>query len=106
MLKVGGEYRPFASKVVELGKYTQFSIPQSHKDKGKYVLDGFINVLAPGEYDFNKGDTITVSEITAATLIAYEGKQYFSVYAVVDLHKKQQDPTKKIIAEDISEEYL
>lgn len=106
MLKVGGEYRPISSKVVELGKYTQFSIPQSHKDKGKYVKDGFINVLAPGEYGFQRGDTITISEITAATLIAYNGKQYFSVYALVDFHKKEVDPTKQIIAEDISEEYL
>lgn len=106
MLKVGGEYRPCASKVVGLGKYTEFSIPQIHKANGKYIQDGFINVLAQGEYDFKKGDTITISEITATTLIAYEGKQYFSVYAIVDFHKKAVDLTKQIIAEDISEEYL
>lgn len=106
MLKVGGVYRPCASKIVGLGKYTEFSIPQQHKVSGKFVKDGFINVLAPGEYDFQRGDTITISEITAATLIAYNGKQYFSVYAVVGFHKKEVDPTKQIIEEDISEEYL
>lgn len=106
MLKVGGEYRPISSKVVELGKYTQFSIPQSHKDKGKYVKDGFINVLAPGEYDFKKGDIITISEITAATLRYYNGRQYFSLYATVEVYKPEIDQTKQQIAEDISEEYL
>lgn len=106
MLKIGGVYRPCASKIVGLGKYTEFSIPQAHKANGKFIQDGFINVLAPGEYDFKRGDTITISEITGATLITFNGKQYFSVYATVDFHKKEVDPTKQIIEEDISEEYL
>lgn len=106
MLKVGTEYRPLAVRVFALGKYTQFTFKQYHKDGRELAKDGYINVLAPGEYDYEKGDTVTISEITAATLRYYNGRQYFSLYATVEVHKPEIDQTKQQIAEDISEEYL
>lgn len=84
MVKVGKTYAPTGAKIVQGGKYTQFTIPQSHWEGSRYVTDGFLNILTPGEYTFQKGDRIKVKKITAVTIRLYGRTHYFSVYANVD----------------------
>ncbi len=90
MVKVGKTYNPSGAKIVQGGKYTQFTIPQSHWENGRYVMDGYLNILAPGEYTFQKGDRITVKQISAVTLRLYGQTQYFSVYAKIDYTSWEQ----------------
>ena len=110
MVKVGKVYAPVSARIIKGGQYTQFSISQRHKGADrKYIKDGFINVLVNGEYVFNKGDTIKILKQTAANLISWNGKQYFSIYAEIEYITAEQrdfDDTFQGMDEDIPEELL
>ena len=109
MIKVGKEYAPTAAKITKGGRYTQFTIPQQHRVGDKYWNDGFLNVLVGGEYTLHDGDSIVINEITAATLVKWQGKQYFSIYAKVDYKtfaKNLAGDNLKTLDDDIPEELL
>lgn len=104
--------KPNASRYMD--KFgTQFSIPQSHRNsKGEVVQDGFISLVALGEYPFERGDRIRVLKLNGATLRkASNGLPYFTVYADVELIKETYRPIKgqrdiKKLGGDIPEELL
>lgn len=109
MIKVGKEYTPTAAKITKGGKYTQFTIPQKHRVGDRYFKDGFLNVLVNGEYMLHEGDTIVIKEITAATLVKWKDKQYFSIYAVIEYKTAEQNragDNRQTLDDDIPEELL
>lgn len=109
MIKVGKEYVPTAAKITKGGKYTQFTIPQQHRVGDRYFKDGFLNVLVSGEYILHEGDSIIIKAITAATLVKWNGKQYFSIYANIDFKTHAQHlagENLQTLDDDIPEELL
>lgn len=109
MLKVGKEYKPYSAKITKGGEHTQFSMPQSHRnpDGRGYIRDGFINVLAKGSYDFHEGDAIVIKQINGATVISWNGKQYFSIYADIEyksVEEQKAEPNKGILEDDIPDD--
>ena len=109
MIKVGKEYAPVSAKITKGGKYTQLTLGQQHRVGNKYWNDGFINVLVKGEINWVRGDVIKINEITAATLVSWKGKQYFSIYADVDyipLLESKAGAFKQTLEDDIPDELL
>lgn len=112
MIKTGVATRPYNAKYIGI-MGTQFSVPQSHKgENGETVLDGFIQVVAPGEYKYERGDKIIVTNIKSVMLRkAKNGTPYYTVYADIELDKQtfREKKGKRDIAklkEDIPEELL
>lgn len=111
MIKVGMTFKPYSAKITKGGEYTSFSLPQNHRNPNGVGLiqDGFINLLAPGEYNFERGDTIKVLKINGAELRNWNGRQYFSIYGEVEYTPasvKLSEPNKDILNGDIPEELL
>lgn len=109
MIKVGKEYVPTAAKITKGGKYTQFTIPQQHRVGDRYFKDGFLNVLVGGEYTLHDGDSIIIKEITAANLVRWNEKQYFSIYADIEYKTHAQNlagDNQQVLDDDIPEELL
>lgn len=111
-VKTGASIIPCAARYLQ-GWGTQFSIPQTHKnERGEIVYDGFISVIASGEYPFEKGDRIKILKIKSATLKkANNGVTYYTVFADIELVKEtyrvrkgQRDISK--IKDNIPEELL
>ena len=105
-VKTGKEYKPCSYKIVLGGEFTAFSIPQAHKNRqtGEYEQDGFINVLARGLHEWNKGDVIKIKKITGADL---KQEKYFSVYAdveVITVAEKKAEPNKEILDDNIPDD--
>ena len=88
-IKANGRVYPNSSRYIE-GWGTQFSIPQAHKNsQGETVLDGFISLMADGEYPFERGDSIKINKIKGVTLRkANNGQSYYTVYAEIELIKE------------------
>ena len=57
----------------------------------------------------HEGDTIVIKEITAATLVKWKDKQYFSIYAVIEYKTAEQNragDNRQTLDDDIPEELL
>lgn len=112
MVKTGCDVFPNKSRFIQ-GFGTQFSIPQSHRDeKGDTVFDGYISVMANGEYPFEKGDKIKILKIKSMMLRkAKNGDIYYTAFCDIELIKetyrvrKGQRDISKVI-NDIPEELL
>lgn len=111
-IKANGRVCPNNARYIEKWG-TQFSIPQSHKNsQGETVLDGFISLMADGEYPYERGDSIKIQKIKGVTLRkASNGQTYYTVYAEVELIKETYRPMKgqrdiKKVGGDIPEELL
>ena len=111
-IKVDSLVKPYTARSSH-GWGTQFSVPQYHKgDNDRPVLDGYISVVANGEYPFEKGDQIKIIKIKNVFLKkGKNGEMYYTVFADVELVKetyrvkKGQRDIKKVI-DDIPEELL
>lgn len=89
MIKPNGTVYPISARYVEKWG-TQFSVPQMHKGmNGENVMDGFIMLVAAGEYPFERGDGVKVTKINGVLLKkAHNGQPYYSVYADIELIKE------------------
>lgn len=110
MIKVGKTYKPSSVRYLKHGEIMRFDIPQSHRGAdGKFVRDGFIQVMCYGDFDFNDGDSITIKDITAVMVSLYEGKQYTAVQAEVEINtaeEKKAGEHYENLLNDIPEELL
>ncbi len=111
MVKIGQTFQPYSAKITKGGKYTSFALPQKHRNPYAegYINDGFINLLVPGEYNFERGDTIKVLKINGAELRLWNGKQYFSLYGEIEYKPSTvvlSEPNADILNGDIPEELL
>ena len=84
MITKGKKCKPVNAVIRGNGKYTVFSVPQNHLENNGYVRDGFIQIMANGAYDFTKGDTLLVKDITGAGLRSYGDRSYFTIYAEIE----------------------
>lgn len=110
MVKEGHELKPCSATYLgDIG--TSFSVSQSHKENGKLIWDGYLQVIAPSKYDFEVGDKIVVTKIKSVVLRRWrDGAQRFSVYADVDFIKQRQSKRGqreiRKLKDDIPEELL
>lgn len=104
MISINAKYQPVAALILQGGKYTRFAVPQFHRQGDKDVADGFINILAKGDYDFHRGDTIRILRITGANVIS---AKYFSIFAEIEhipamIAKAEQN--SKLLEHDIPDD--
>lgn len=86
MLKTGHKYKPSSMRTVK-GGLTQFSIPQTHFEKGNgYVRDGFINVLCKGSYPWIKDcdDHILIKQINGVSIRTMGDRLYCGIVAEIE----------------------
>lgn len=61
MIKMDQEYLPSRVEYFDNGKYTVFSIPETHRIVGGGVAyDGFISIYCKGKYEWHPSDTIVL----------------------------------------------
>ena len=98
------EYAPVSALVIRNGKHTSFGVPQFHREGGKDVQDGFINIMADGTYDFHRGDLILIKEIRGANL---RNEKYFTLFAKIELipqAEKKAEPNRNLLDENIPDD--
>lgn len=114
MIEVEKPIYPYSARILSGGKRTEFSCPQyTRKPDGKWRPDGFINVIAKGQYDFRKGDMIIVHAADISGVNRQEphpGSTYVSLFVEkVDHMTKQQvveEPTRELLDDNIPEDLL
>lgn len=98
MIKVGQLLKPYSARLVSGGKKTQFSIPQYHKDEdGNFHKDGFINLVAKGNYPWVKGsnDVIKLVAVKSVSIWKANGNQYVGIAADIEYITAEQNPYDK-----------
>ena len=107
MLLLDKEYMPVKAVVLNGGAQTSFSVPQYKRIDGVEVPQGFIGVLAAGEYPcLMRGDKIILRKITGANV--KDGK-YFSVFAEIEYIAAEDDipeQNKQMLYDNIPEDLL
>lgn len=103
MIALNKEYEPVNALTMR-GGYISFGLPVRHHDGEKYIEDGFINIVTKGEYDFHRGDSITIKQITGANV---RSSKYFTIFAKIEYKSKAQrkaEPNRELIDENIPDD--
>lgn len=87
MIQEGKTYVPIKVEYKKVrGKtYTQFTLPQHHREWGKMKDDGYLNVLVKEVLPWSKGDIVKIKHIKGAQLRLFHDRYYFSLYADVQV---------------------
>ena len=106
MLLCGRSYQPVKATVLKGGAFTAFGVPMFKRDKAsnRDVPMGFVNVLVQGEYDFHRGDSIKILEITGVNV---KDSKYFTAFARIEyipLMEQKAEPNRDVLANNIPDD--
>ena len=106
MIRLNGEYFPIKAVSLKNGAYTSFGVPLYHREGEKEVTDGFVSIVAKGEYNFHRGDSIKVLDITGVNM--KDGK-YVSMFCNIKYKtnmKVKETPNRDVIDRDIPDDLI
>ena len=92
MIKVGKVYKPIRARHLNHGELIRFDVPEFYKAAdGKTAYAGVVQVMCYGDYDYKKGDSIQIDEITGVQVHEYEGERHTTIFAKATLCEYEVD---------------